>query len=978
MEVKNIYETFQSLKYDPNIWKTNTIVMRKHQLVPKYYLFSSSDRTVLLLNYATGSGKSLTGVICVLDQMNLVKISDTLKGFDIHKPTFVGEWMSEFAIKNEMIKGMFNLANPAQRQKYLELSKSDIPEEREKALKLHAKILASMNRYANFVGYQSLFNLLFPSYAKTKLTDVDNLIRKFKEDKLTYSESYLHLLENSTIIVDECQKLYSQDGLNTYGFALMFICKHAYELNIKIILLTGTIFNSSIIEIASIMNIMSTEKKYIDPKSFCDELKFGEQISYQLKPEAMNTAINFMKDKYIFYAKGATIKEYEQMNELKTKSTDDRTLIASNVYSQPSIILHHKPANPQYPDEYKLGNLKLDSSTVIWQLQPEGVQKAFLDKIESSVVLKYDNEDILSPFDAVLPDQKDWEKHGIIKDKNGIFFGNFLKKENIGEYSRIGAEIIDLCIFNAKINEKTILYHQKRVHFGLLQYGKILEANGLVRRGAEPKESSICKACGKTLSQHDFKSCPEFKSIIYEFLIGDQNTKEREFIVNQVFNSPNNLYGDLISVLLISDVAYAGVSLLSTNNLAILSRVPNMAKVHQIQSRIIRLNSHKPLPDKKYVKLYIYGVQNGSKPEKSIIHDYYAFRVDQQAEIQKFLDRLIKESIGTKLLHDPKAVKITPEEQQTLSRMVYDDSKLAIKQAMTILQEELKTSLWALKHVVKRLKDPSISISFLNLSIFNDKFIERVILRDEDTHLFKFPNIKNSDIYVQREVKKEEVRDYVDRLYFDDITSDYSATIDKYIKMIEVETSETKQRVQFNRLMELLMILNNYSFLSGWKYGWEYIYRIGDEYYDGDETNYISNHASKQRDFKKIAGFYWEDRVIKKDGTWDRINHTFVELDWHPKIPFKFKLQAITGIHVLTLEKKTEVDRNMDVDLRKVAKGVDCLSQRDERITTYFPEIFKDNPKLTACANLIPRICDEQLKASVKFLLTPFERTSNI
>ena len=98
MEVKNIYETFQKLKYDPNIWKTNILVMRRHQLIPKYYLFSSPDRSILLLNYATGSGKSLTGVVCVVDQMNLVKISKTLKGFEIHKPTIVGEWRESVSI----------------------------------------------------------------------------------------------------------------------------------------------------------------------------------------------------------------------------------------------------------------------------------------------------------------------------------------------------------------------------------------------------------------------------------------------------------------------------------------------------------------------------------------------------------------------------------------------------------------------------------------------------------------------------------------------------------------------------------------------------------------------------------------------------------------------------------------------------------------------------------------------------------------
>ena len=161
--------------------------------------------------------------------------------------------------------------------------------------------------------------------------------------------------------------------------------------------------------------------------------------------------------------------------------------------------------------------------------------------------------------------------------------------------------------------------------------------------GKEPKKNTICRHCGKKYSEHNNKTC-HFVPVYYHYLIGEQKEKEREFIVNNIYNNPNNLYGDLITILLISDVAYAGVSLLNTNNLVILSRVSNLAKIEQIQSRIRRFNSHEKLPkNKRFVNFYILGIPGS--------YEYYKYRSDLFKEVNKFMKNLINNSVGETLLN---------------------------------------------------------------------------------------------------------------------------------------------------------------------------------------------------------------------------------------------------------------------------------------------------------------------------------------
>ena len=90
----------------------------------------------------------------------------------------------------------------------------------------------------------------------------------------------------------------------------------------------------------------------------------------------------------------------------------------------------------------------------------------------------------------------------------------------------------------------------------------------------------------------------------YISILGNTTSEERKKIV-EIWNSPNNLLGQNINVMMISSVAYSGVSFFNTTNMLILNKISNISKWKQICGRIVRTSSHALLPkDMRIAKIY--------------------------------------------------------------------------------------------------------------------------------------------------------------------------------------------------------------------------------------------------------------------------------------------------------------------------------------------------------------------------------------
>ena len=156
MEIENVYKLITSLKYDKSIQNSDYVLLQPHQIVPKYYILSSRDRNTLILQYSTGSGKTLTGLFIILERIYIAKINQVLSGVNIPKAIIVGEWMTSDAFKKEMSRKMFNLVESKL------LSQLDNAKTVAEKDSINQHIMSSLSKYVRFYGYQMLFNRLFP------------------------------------------------------------------------------------------------------------------------------------------------------------------------------------------------------------------------------------------------------------------------------------------------------------------------------------------------------------------------------------------------------------------------------------------------------------------------------------------------------------------------------------------------------------------------------------------------------------------------------------------------------------------------------------------------------------------------------------------------------------------------------------------------------------------------------------------------
>lgn len=954
-QIENIYQILKEVSPDPYIENKGYVILKPHQIVPKIYVYSTNVNS-FIVNAGTGTGKSLAALYFLIEKIRIAKLNLLNRNLNLNRPLFIGPWSSKESLFNEMTRKQFNLYH------------GEYP----KTTEARNKLFNKFGRFVDYYGYQSLFNIIFPYYFQHNIQDVKILENEWKNGKLRVNNEYLEYLRDNYIAVDEVQNLYSLSGLNTYGFTFKYLMSIASELNLKVIYFTGTLFNSSITELSYVLSIMNGETYPIE-ENFDSKIVLDDELIYTPKPDFLNLAINELSNKYMYYSKSI------MKNNYKLKS-----------FLGPTPGIYHENADQylyfsnentkDYPSEYKIGNTVISDSLILYQLKAQGYQLEALKKINiNNLDISYENSTEnstkLSPYDIVLPSNYEWKKQDIHYSKiTSLFTGSFLERKNISKYSALGAFIIDLSLFNAFIDEKTVIFHDQIKNFGLLQYGKILEINGLVQCGNMPVSNSICKKCQKRFDQHTSKSnCEKFKPIYFDYLYGSQTHQERDYIIN-TFRSPNNLYGDLISVLLISEVATTGLSLTATNNLAIISRVSNISKIEQIQARIIRMRSHMSLPpSKRHVKLYLMGV-SPTIDENSYFYKYYKLRQLREEGVQKFLDKLIPKSIGTTLLKYPNRLELSKEEKKLTSEVYFNDGSEIFENIDKIVMQTLRTNIWGLNLIMKRIKNTDKAISYLDLSKFPDDYIKYYILKNPDLQTCNYPNENTSEsIFIKNKIiTTNDSFENKNILYTNLISNDYELTIDAYKSIIETSKSDVSQFKSFAKLMETLSLLNDFSYLVGWKYFWDtYVYKISSEFYEDDENNFVSNHASKNRN-KNFTGVYYDKNIIKKDGSIVPITYKFVKTIPHKHLGKIFNISASNGLKI-NISVQTNFD-DENFDKRSIKTGLECKNYIKNDIQEYYK--LTNVSKIEYCFNLLGKICEDQLTNNQRFIVTPFERNS--
>ena len=168
--------------------------------------------------------------------------------------------------------------------------------------------------------------------------------------------------------------------------------------------------------------------------------------------------------------------------------------------------------------------------------------------------------------------------------------------------------------------------------------------------------------------------------------------------------------------------------------------------------------------------------------------------------------------------------------------------------------------------LVKRIKDSKNSISYIDFSIYPDSYIKLAIYQNQQLKIFKYSAFNDIYVKINDDISEKNMLLKTNEIGFNDIHADYDRVISKYIKDITHESSLIKKRVYYNRLLELLNTINDFSYLKDFEYIWKFTYIIHNEYYDNDEDKFILNHSSKNRNEKNVKGLYWFNKIILRNG----------------------------------------------------------------------------------------------------------------
>ena len=1018
----NIYNELRNVSITNEAEVNKQFVLNYYQTIPKYYLLcNNKDVNSLVLNYSVGSGKTAAGLFIVLKNIDTYKkytfvrpfVNNTVnKQLAINKNVIViGSWVTITAVINELMKEEFGIITAHEVQQYKRLISSNIHEERLQGEAMKKHIYKRIESYIDFYGYQKFVNKCFPNLTTNNLTqDIDILLRAYEHNELVVDKDFQQRLTNSVILVDECQKLYSSQGMNSFGFTIMVLTKLAKQLNIKIVFLSGTIFNTSLAELVPIVNIMSehtqnTYGNYNTPKGIFNDNDCLEQTELidgynTMVPtqKFINVAEQLLNEHYIYY-NHSLLQNEQYVGKLFDISTNKSIQLKQTDISPNELVLKYNKRQ-HLPIEQHVGNICVmnkDNNVVkllLYSCEVFGYQKQqykqFLTKNKNNFDMDDDeNDSTLSIHDVALPPTKDMLAHGIVKNSMN-YIGKFLQLDNLKQYSTIGYNLVKICQQKCTHGEKVIVYHNKLFNFGIYQYMLILNTNGFVKYGESAKNSSICLHCGKTLEQHrldlpkrlELGVCNEFSPIYYYYLIGSMKQSERDTLVSNVFNNPKNLYGELLSIMFVSDVAYSGISFLNTNNIILLSKISNISKWTQICARIIRTKSHVLLPpDKQYANIYTMVIhypneQKTFSTKFTYEQKYYIIRTLLNENIEQFVNNFHKKTIGWKLFNEPLTITSDETEHNKLVQLYTNDINNDINNIIDKYVKHYPTSTWMLDTFIKRIKDNTQSYTYLNMSKVSDTYIKKVLANNKNIWLYKYASDNTNTVYIY--FKQPKTANIIPRVVIpykslENIPTDITVFYNLLDKLGKAQFLIHKRLY----MMKILKFIGKkYDMLTNQKIWWDTIYELHDEYYDTDEQHFIDNHYSKHRDISKMVGFYYNDVIVMKDGTTKRIPYSFPIYNGWDDIPYKFRISSTAITTTAPWYLHVNISKKQTSTTNKISKGITCVSFDYSELHKYLHINKSDYAnKNELCVALIQVLIDKQHNnMDDRNLYTPFEK----
>ena len=562
------------------------------QLIANLININNKKNKKILLNWGTGVGKSITGLVATLNIIkNINKLNHISNNSDseydidniVSNRVYIFGY-SDQAFKNDLLAypkfGIVTIDDLKILKKYK--ADGQIFAYKNKRMELERRISSGLkNGKYEFIGYRKLVKLMFVPVSvgdHIEISEETDIVKLLETKKYKLNMDFIKNLNNSLIICDEIHNVYNSKTKNSFGVALQRLFD---IINAKVILMTATPLNNNPAEIIDLLNLLLSPEER-NGKLLLREDYFDD--NNQLLPKALerirdfcNGKISYVvnKDPKVFPKQkfiGEEIKNVPYLKFIRVPFTD----LQKQTYD--AFYATTLPKDSIYLTDICIPNLKPGQDKKIGIFKTRDIQR--LDNnLYQSIGLQIKEDKIQ---------------------------GDILHKDNLHKISNKYKSMIENVIeLLKKRRGKIFIYHTYVIMSGVHLIEDILLKNGFIDDYHGENEYTRCLYCSVEKKHHD-NNDHIFKAVKFLSVRGNKQKKENRRSLLK-FNEISNLSGENYMIIIGSKIMKESYSLKSTRNVLVMSRPDNISTLVQIIGRASRKKSHILLPVNEHnVDIYIY------------------------------------------------------------------------------------------------------------------------------------------------------------------------------------------------------------------------------------------------------------------------------------------------------------------------------------------------------------------------------------
>ena len=630
-----------------------------HQLFVRNFLSFQTPYNSLLLYHGLGSGKTCSA-ISVAEEMRdyMINMGITSQIMIVASPNVQTNFKIQLfdERKLKLVNGLWNLRSCTGNKFLKEINPMNMKGlTKENVIKQIKKII---DTYYYFFGYVEFANYIS---RKSNLDDIE--IKNENHKNNVIKNKLRKVFNNRLIVIDECHNIRISDDNKDKRVSDEILKLVKNVNNLRLLLLSGTPMFNSYKEIIWLINIMNINdgRSTIDVKDV-----FNKDGSFKVSSSGKEIGKELLERKatgYISVVRGENPYTFpyriwpSDFSKENTFSVKTYPTIQINGVSALEQKIHHLPLYLTNIGEYQEKGYKY----IIQRLKNDYINKQKeMPNIENLETFGYtmlqqplEALNIIYPHDDLDKDNNNFNSIELVGgeglkrimnfnvDPNTYFRSNFdYKPEIIKKYGRIFSPN-KIGNYSSKI--KTICNHIINSKGVILIYSQYIDA-GLVPIALALEEIGFSRA-GNTKSLFSSNPTKKVKGLNYVMITGDKGFSTNPAEDIKLSTNDNNINGDEVKVILISQTGTEGLDLKFIRQVHVLEPWYNLNRIEQIFGRAIRTCSHKLLPfNERNVELYLYAsLLNENASEETA--DLYIYRLAELKSIQiGKVTRLLKEN----------------------------------------------------------------------------------------------------------------------------------------------------------------------------------------------------------------------------------------------------------------------------------------------------------------------------------------------